>query len=202
MTVEYKIFEYSELKIGQHKTIFPKVYLELTRIVDDEFSEYVETPAPQVKGEFHFESFQIHARDHHPVQKNVQATLILGTHPTSKFNIRIGEKVNEIVVVPDKVKKYCWLFDIVDVVYDKLCIMDGIVNKNKAANRVFVSTNFRGFWPSEVASVVVAPNVQIARKLLDEELANKDIPQSQVRYDLKEIDLNQSQATILASGEE
>ena len=68
-------------------------------------------------------------------------------------------------------------------------------------NRIFTCTNFRGYWNSAVASVIVAATVQEARKILIEKCKELKIPlEDENFYEFQEINLECKSATILADG--
>lgn len=204
------------LTIGQHKSISITCNLKVEVIEDDEFGETPEyNPAEyvngvRVEGDLYFDSppIQTYYQDgrwyKHPVQKNVMATVNLTQNgDSSRFNIILIEKVAEIDIIPKKLVRYFWtFFPIGNPLHDKLEIFPEQYRWNNKMNRVYYCTNFRGVWPVEVASVVVAPDKKKARQLLDHELRIVGLPieKGSEMYTLVELDTTKEQAIVLATG--
>jgi len=205
------------LTIGQHKSISVTSNLNIEVIEDDEFAdtpsynekEYVN--GVRIEGDLYFDSppIQTYYQDgrwyKHPIQKNVMGTLSLTLDgESSRFNVILLEKVGEIEVLsPKKLIRYFWtFFPIGNPLNDKLEIFPEQYRWNNKVNRVYCCTNFRGVWPSEVASVVVAPDKKKARQLLDIELRLLGIPveKGSEMYTLTELDVTKEQVLILNRG--
>lgn len=66
--------------------------------------------------------------------------------------------------------------------------------------KVFTCTNFSGHWAVGSSAVIVAENVETARKLLEQRLVTIGLPQT-IRFDqLEEVDLSTEAAIILQDG--
>lgn len=204
------------LSIGQHKSISVTATVKVEVIEDDEFGKNVSyNPAEyingvKIEGELFFDTtpLQSYCRDgrwvKHPVQKNVQAVLsLLFENESSRFNILLTEKTAEVTLVPKKLKRYFWNFlPIGNPLSDKLGIFPEQYRWPNTMNRVYICTDFRGVWPSEVSAVVVAPDKKQARELLNQQIRSSGLyEEGGDLFTLFELDTGTSQALILNRGE-
>lgn len=68
-------------------------------------------------------------------------------------------------------------------------------------NRVYYCTDFRGVWPSEVSSLVVAPDKKQAKELLMQQIKAAGLyEEGGDLFTLTELDTSKSQAIILNRG--
>ncbi len=67
---------------------------------------------------------------------------------------------------------------------------------------VFTFTNFDGHYPVGTAAVVVAQDLIVAKRLLDEQLAESGLPvlAGQVDVNISRVDLENQQVIILLDG--
>jgi hypothetical protein len=200
-----------DLKFGQHKCISCNVELEVDTHEDDEWAEPDPNYNPdnyidgvRVTGEFSFDAGPIDAwRDKHPIKPNAIGELMLRDgDESSKLNILVVERTAVVDIVPKKIKRYFWLFFVVGKpIWDSL----GIFPENYRGvkmNRVFACTDFRGYWPVGVASVIVAADKREAKTLLDQKLREAGIPiEGDGDYTLTEISTDKKGATILNNGD-
>ena len=209
-------FTYSgNLSIGQHKSISVTATLKVEVIEDDEFGESVSyNPAEyingvKIEGELFFDTtpLQTYYQDgrwvKHPVQNNVQAILSLSFEDqSSRFNILLTDKAGEVTLVPQKLKRYFWNFLPIGNPYsDKLGIFPDQYRWPNTMNRVYICTDFRGVWPSEVSAVVVAPDKKQARELLNQQIRSSGLyEEGGDLFTLVELDTSKSQALILNRG--
>ncbi len=202
-----------ELKIDQYKSISCKVDLEIDQFEHDEWADSNPDYNPdnyindiRVIGEFNFDTSPIAWNDKHPVKINANGQLLVyhrsedGLH-TSKFNVLITEKINEVDVVPKKIRRYFWRFFIVGKpIWDHIHVFPDNYTGIKM-NKVFSCTNFRGYWPTTVSSLVIAKDKQEARIILIKQLEILDIPiEDSNDFVLTEINLNERKAIILNDG--
>lgn len=203
------------LKIGQYKSIQVTCNLKIEVIPDDEWGETLEYNSDEylngvrIEGDLYFDSppLQSYYQDgrwyKHPVQKGVMATLSLHQgDECSHFNIILTDKVSEIAIIPKQLIRYFWkFFPIGNPMSDNLGIFPDQYRWNNQMNRVYYCTDFRGAWPLEVSSVVVAPDKKKARQLLDAELKLIGIQlEGGEMYTLTEIDLTKEKAIVLSNG--
>lgn len=208
------------LQFGQYKSINCKVDLEIDQHEEDEWAKPDLNYNPdnyingiRVTGEFNFDTSPIDWRTKHPVVLNAigqltihqqieDAPLHLNISSSSKFNILITEKISEIDLVPKKIKRYFWQFFIVGKpVWDNINIFPNDYIGVKM-NRIFYCTNFRGYWPASVSSVIVAKDKEDARQILTTQLKLLSIPiEDSDDFILDEINLNKREAIILNNGE-
>lgn len=66
--------------------------------------------------------------------------------------------------------------------------------------KVFYSYDFEGHWPVGSAAIVIEGSRELARLLLDKELADHGLEDSK-EYTLVEMDLTEAQAIILCDGD-
>lgn len=68
--------------------------------------------------------------------------------------------------------------------------------------KVYVCTDHDFHWPVGVASVVIAPDIQTARRLLDNQLALDGLAIfDESPYTLQDVSLDMPQAIILCDGD-
>lgn len=200
-----------DLKFGQFKGISCAVQLQIDTHEEDEWAEpdpdydpTKYTDGVRVTGEFYFDTSPIAWNEKHPIKPNaIGELLVRDGEDTSKLNILITEKSGESDLLHKKIKRYFWQFFVVGKpAWDKLKIFPDNYRGVNNMNRVFACTNFRGYWPVGVASVVVAIDKQEARRLLDQKLKETGIPvESDGSYDLTEINIRDKGAVILNNGE-
>ena len=199
-----------ELKFGQHKIISCDVQLQIDIYEDDDWAEPDPDYDPdyyhdgvRVTGEFSFDTSPIGWSDKHPIKSNaVGELLIRDGKDTSKVHVLVTEKSGDVDLIPRQLKRYFWqFFAIGKPIWDKLNIYpDNYRGVNM--NRIYACTNFRGYWPVGVASVVVAMDKREARRLLDQKLKAAGIPvETNGSYDLTEIDIQSKGVVILNDGE-
>jgi len=63
---------------------------------------------------------------------------------------------------------------------------------------LYVCTDFKGYYPVGTAAVIIAKNHKQARKLLDEELAERGLPKGTGKISLQ--DMSEPYAAILCDG--
>jgi hypothetical protein len=201
---------FGELKIGQHKTIHCAVQLQVTTINDDEWgdpneiidhTEFVD--GVRVVGELSFDTSPIESLEYFPIQKSVVAELCLRDDEglTTKINILFVERSAIVDVNPKHVKRYFWQFYAIGKpIWDKIGIFPTNY-RGKNMNRIYFCTDFRGYWPVGVASVVVAADKKEAKRILDAKLRESNIPiEGDGKYTLTEIDIQTKGAAILNDG--
>jgi hypothetical protein len=197
-----------DLKIGQHKSISCVAQLKIDIHYDDDWAEPDPNYDPSkyidgvcIAGKFGFDTSPIGWMDKHPVKPNVVGELTLRDgKENSKFNILITEKSEESYVVPKKIKRYFWqFFAIGKPIWDELDIFPKDY-QGLNMNRLFACTNFRGYWPVSVASVVVASDKQEAKTLLLQKLKEQNII-VEVDLELTEISLKEKSAVLLNDGD-
>lgn len=66
--------------------------------------------------------------------------------------------------------------------------------------KVFVSNDFKGFYPVGTSAVIVAESYEQARELLIAEMQAKGLKDSVHLFTLVEVDANNSHAIILQDG--
>lgn len=200
-----------DLKFGQYKTISCNVQLEVATVDDDEWAEPDPNHNPadyvdgvRVTGEFSFDYSPLNDyREKHPVKPNAIGELVLRDGDEStKLNILVVERTAAVDIIPKKIKRYFWLFFVIGKPkWDKL----GIFPENYRGvnmNRVYACTDFRGYWPVGVASVIVAADKREAKRLLDQKLREAGIPiEGDGDYTLTEISIEQKGAVILNKGD-
>jgi len=198
-----------DLKIGQYKAIYCDVQLQIDIHEDDDWAEpdpnynpanYVD--GVRVLGEFYFDTSPIGWSDKHPVKSNAVGELTVrdGTE-TSKLTILITDKSGETDIIPKQLKRYFWQFFVIGKPnWDKLKIFPENYRGINNMNRLYACTNFRGYWPVGVASVIVAADKHEARRLLNQKLQEAGIP-VEGELDLTEIDLKNKGAVILNNGD-
>jgi hypothetical protein len=198
-----------DLKFGQYKGISCNVQLQVDIHEDDEWAEPDPNYNPanytdgvRVVGEFSFDTSPIGWNDKHPIKPNaVGELLVRDGEDSSKLNILITNKSGEADIIPKKLKRYFWQFFVIGKPsWDKLNIFPEKYRGVKNMNRVYVCTNFRGYWPVGVASVIVATDMRDARRLLNQKLQEVGIS-VEVEFDLTEIDLQDKVAVILNNGD-
>lgn len=157
----------------------------------------------RVTGEFSFDSYPITGRENHPVKKNALGELSL-THEgdTSRFNVIVIERTGVVDIEENKrVKRYFWLFFAVGKP-----MADGLElfpkgYKGRNVYRIYCCTDFRGYWPVGVASVVVARNEAEGRQLLKQKLKEVGIPlEGDGEFNLKEVNTDNPGVFILNDG--
>lgn len=197
-----------DLKIGQYKTISCKVQLEVAVVEDDDWADDIPIDYSQfvdgvrVIGELSFDTSPIEWRDKHPVKKSVTGELVLSDgEETTKINILIVEKSGEVDILPRQIKRYFWQFFAVGKpAWDKLKIFPENY-RGRTMNRIYSCTDFRGYWPVGVASIIVATDKKEAKRLLDAKLKEAGIPpEGDGHYTLTEIDIQSKGAVILNDG--
>ena len=197
-----------DLKFGQYKTISCNVQLEVDTHEDDEWAEpdpkynpanYID--GVRVTGEFSFDTSPLDSREKHPIKNNAIGELILRDGDEStKLNILVVERTASVDIVPKKIKRYFWLFFVVGKpIWDKLGIFP--TNwKGVNMNKIYACTDFRGYWPVSVASVIVAADKREAKSLLDQKLREAGIHVEDCEYTLTEISIDKKGAVILNDG--
>lgn len=210
--IRYQSFK-GYLKFGQHKSIHVQVQLEI-----DKIEAYESEPDPsinqdqyidglRIKGEFSFESPPIqleYGKKKHPVYDGAIGELtIYDQDESTKMNVLVMENTATEDVIEGKLKKYFWLFvPIGKPAWDKLSIFPEDYRGTKM-NRVYFCTDFRGDWPVEVSSVIVAADKREAKRLLDQRLKELDIPlEGDGNYTFTEIDTQIKGATIIEDGKD
>lgn len=203
------------LTIGQYKSISVTATIKVEVIEDDEYGETVDyNPAEyingvRIDGELFFDTTPIQSYyqdgrwQKHPVQKNVQAALSLHfENETSRFNILLLEKGGEVDLVSKKLRRYFWTFlPIGNPLSDKLGIFPEQYRWPNTMNRIYYCTDFRGVWPSEVSSLVVAPDKRQAKELLMQQIKAVGLyEEGGDLFTLVELDTSKSQAIILNRG--
>lgn len=200
-----------EFKFGQHKTISCPVHLKIETYEEDDWAEaefscnssdFID--GVRVSGELYFDSFPINPSEKHPIKPYAMGELLIRDgEESSKLNILIIEKTSEVYVVTKKIKRYFWHFFVVGKPFwDGLKIFPSNYRGVKEMNRIYACTNFRGYWPVGVASVIVAVDKKEAKKLLDIKLKESGIVVDDgCEYELTEININNKGAVILNSGE-
>lgn len=194
-----------DLKFGQHKSISCAVQLCIdTHDMDaPDYDPEKYYNGICVTGEFHFDTSPI-GYDKHPVKSNAIGELtIRDGQDNSKLNILVTEKSGESVLLEQRLKRYFWQFFVIGKpTWDQLEIFPKDYQGLSKVNRIFACTNFRGYWPVGVASVVVASDKNEARELLDKKLKEAKIPvETGGEYDLVEIPLQEKGAVILNNGD-
>ena len=207
--MKQRLFFDGELKFGQYKTIFCKVQLEIITIEDDEWAEpdpnydpkqYVD--GVRVTGEFSFDTSPIF-EEKHPVVPNAMGELILKDgDDTTKLNILVIERNSIVQIKPKHINRYFWLFFAIGKpVWDKLKLYPENY-RGVNMNKVYYCTDFRGYWPQGVSSVIVAADKKEAAMLLNQKLRAEGIPmEGDGRYTFEEINMNQKGAILLNKGE-
>lgn len=219
-----------ELKIDQYKSISCKVDLEIDQLEHDEWADSDPNYDPdnyindiRVIGELNFDTSPIAWNDKHPVKINAIGKLVVTRDDfplmenqeviiqsmidkkiftsSSHFNILITEKINEVDIVPKKIRRYFWRFFIVGKpIIDLIQIFPNNYTGVKM-NKVFYCTNFRGYWPVGVSSVIVAKDKEDARSILTQQLIESSILiEDSNDFELKEINLNERKAVVLNDG--
>ena len=203
------------LTIGQYKSISVTATIKVEVIEDDEYGETIDyNPVEyingvRIDGELFFDTTPIQSYyqdgrwQKHPVQKNVQAALSLHfENETSRFNILLLEKGGEVDLVSKKLRRYFWTFlPIGNPLSDKLGIFPEQYRWPNMVNRVYYCTDFRGVWPSEVSSLVVAPDKRQAKELLMQQIKAAGLyEEGGDLFTLVELDTSKSQAIILNRG--
>lgn len=199
-----------DLKIGQYKTISCKVQLEIA-VVEEE-DEWAEDEIPvdysqfvdgvRVVGELSFDTSPIEWRDKHPVKKSTTGTLLLRDgEETTKINILFIEQSGVTDILPRQIKRYFWqFFAIGKPAWDKIKIFPENY-RGRTMNRIYSCTDFRGYWPVGVASVIVATDKREAKRMLDAKLREAGIPiEGDGNYTLTEIDIQAKGVVILNDG--
>lgn len=197
-----------DLKFGHYKSIDCNVHLKIETYEEDDWAE----PDPNYKaddyldgmrvtGELYFDTSPI-TDPKHPVRVNAVGEISVRDEGTSSvLNVILVEKTGVVDIVPQKIKRYFWHFLVVGKPkIDSLEIFpkDYLgINMNK----LYSCIDFRGYWPVQVASVVVAADKREARVLLDEKLKLAGIPIEDIDYTLTEINIRQKGATILNNGD-
>jgi len=199
-----------DLKFGQYKGISCAVHLQVDIHEDDEWAEPDPNYNPanyidgvRVTGEFYFDTSPLGWNDKHPVEPNAIGELFVRDgEESSKLNILVTEKSGESDLIPKKLKRYFWQFFVVGKPsWDKLKIFPENY-RGANMNRLYACTDFRGYWPVGVASVIVATDKREARRLLNQKLEEAGIPiESGVDFNLTEINLQDKGAVILNNGD-
>lgn len=198
------------LNIGKYKTISCAVQLEVTTIVDDDWAvddgipiDYTQfVDGVRVIGELSFDTSPIDFREKHPVKKSVVGELTLSDgDDTTKINILLIEQSGAVDIIPRQIKRYFWqFFAIGKPVWDRLKIFPENY-RGKNMNRIYSCTDFRGYWPVGVASVIVAMDKKEAKQLLMRQLRDAGIPkEGDGNYTLTEIDIQNKGVVILNDG--
>ena len=201
-----------DLKFGKHKTISCAIQLEVDVHEDDDWGKPDPTYNPanyvdgvRVTGELSFDAGPIDSLDKHPVRPNALGELILRDvfpgDDSTKLNILVVEKTGCVDIIPKKVKRYFWLFFAVGKpIWDKLDIFPNNY-RGVTMNRIFACTNFRGYWPVSVASVIVASDKAEAKQLLHRKLKEAKVNiENEDDWNLSEIDIQSKGAVILNDG--
>lgn len=197
-----------DLKIGQYKTIFCKVQLEIAVVEDDDWADDIPIDYSQfvdgvrVIGELSFDTSPIEWRDKHPVKKSVTAELMLNDGDnTTKINILLIEQSGAVDILPRQIKRYFWqFFAIGKPAWDKIGIFPANY-RGRTMNRVYSCTDFRGYWPVGVSSVIVATDKKEAKRMLNAKLREAGIPmEGDGNYTLTEIDIQAKGVVILNDG--
>jgi len=198
-----------ELKIGQYKTIYCTVQLKIAVIEDDDwakeqvaidYSQFID--GVRVTGELSFDTSPIEWRDKHPVKKSTIGELLLSDgDETTKINILLLDKSGEVDILHKQIKRYFWqFFAIGKPAWDKIKIFPDNY-RGKTMNRIYSCTDFRGYWPVGVSSVIVASDKKEAKKMLDFSLREAGIPlEGDGDYTLNEIDIQKKSVVILNDG--
>lgn len=200
------------LYVGNNKPLPIDCNLHVEVIQEDEWGEAINRPdnnGVRIEGDFSFDlpPIQSHYEDgklkQHFVQKNVVGTVHLHCDgEKSQFSVLITEKVAEIDILPNQLRRYFWTFlPVGKPSTDQLEIFPkeyrwGAIKMN----RVYYSTDFRGPWNNEVSSIIVAPNKIKAREIMDAKLLQMGIEPGIEMYHLTEVDLTQEQALVLNRG--
>ena len=201
-----------DLKFGQYKAIPCHVEMQIEVHEVDEWAEPDPNYDPnrfidgvRATGEFFFQTSPILGiPNKHPIKSNAIGELtVRHGSDTSKLNIVITDKSSEVDIVPKKLKRYFWKFFVIGKpLWDNLEIFPKNYQCVKNMNRIFACTDFRGYWPVQVASVVVATDINEAKKILDEKLKEVGIPvEDGFCYKLTEISLRDKGAVILNDGD-
>ena len=203
------LFLNGELKFGQYKTIFCKVQLEIATVEDDDWAEPDPNYDPnqyldgvRVTGEFSFDTSPIF-EEKHPVVPNALGELILKDgDETTKLNILVIKKNSSVDIKPKHIKRYFWLFYAVGKpIWDKLQIYPENY-RGVNMNKIYSCTDFRGYWPVGVSSIIVASDKREAKMLLDQKLRAEGIPiEGDGMYTLEEINMTQKGSLLLNKGE-
>jgi hypothetical protein len=217
--IDHFTFDDAYLKIGQHKSLhMHRVELEVAVYEDDPYADAVDDPAQyidgvRISGEFSFDTSPIHYQDKHPVKPNVTGELTLNSEgESSKFTILVLEKTNEIDhstftdLEKRQLRRYYWsFFGIGKPAWDKIGLFPTDYTGKKSTaqpQKVFTCTDFRGFHPLEVSSLIVAPNQKQARESLIAELKRRGLYDSDVEFTLSEVNIYHPGAIILHDGED
>jgi len=196
------------LKIGQYKSIDCKVQLEILSLFEDDWAitpiqinqiEFID--GVKARGEFSFDTSPLDLVDDHPVRKKVVAELILTDDiATTKMNILIVENKAVVEILPKKIKRYFWEFyPIGKPIWDG-CELFPTTYRGKTMNRVYTCTNFRGYWPVGVASIIIASNKQEAEELLLSQLSALSIKVEHDDFNITEIDIQSKGVFVLVDG--
>lgn len=200
------------LKIGQHKAIDCKVQLEVATLEDDEWAD--DQPAHnhddyidgvRVTGELSFDTSPI--QDKHPVQRNVVAELTVRHEgEQSRFNVLLLERTGTVDVGPEprrnSIKRYFWLFFALGKPLNDGLELFPDNYRGRNMNRIFTCTDFRGYWPVGVASVIVAKSRTEAHRMLKQKLKEAGIPEEgDGKYTLTELSIEKPGVVILNNGD-
>lgn len=198
-----------DLKFDQHKTIACDVHLKVDIYEDDDWAEPSIDYKPEnyidgvrITGEFWFDHSPIYDTKH-PIKTNAVGKLtVRDSGEFTTFSILVTEQKDKINILPRQVIRYHWeFFAIGKPSQDQLKIFPEYYTGVKMY-KLYACTNFRGYWPVQVASVIVANTKQEAKELLEKKLRDSGIPiETDFDYALEEISLRDKGATILNNGE-
>lgn len=207
--LQHFVFDGS-LKIAQYKSISVKVQLEVDTLDDDDWAEPDPNHNPdnyidgvRITGELSFDTSPLTGQEKHPVRQNAIGELsIRHEGDSSRFNILLVERTGVVDLDDNKrVKRYFWLFFAIGKPMSDGLELFPTNYRGRNMNRIFVCTNFRGYWPVGVASLVIAKDKREAKKLLDQKLRDAGIPiEGDGDYTLTEINIDSPGAVILNDG--
>lgn len=195
------------LTVGSYKSIPVQTQLQVDIRADDDFAPPAVNDKPEdyidgvrITGELSFDIFPLSPWDKHPVkEKTIGELALLDQGDLSKFNILLVQKTGYVDILKNQVRRYFWLFFAVGKpTQDQLEIFPKDYT-GVNVNKVFYSTDFRGIWPSEVSSLIVARDKFEAKTLLNKKLEENGIVLDG-DYTLQQLNLNTPQVILLNKG--
>jgi hypothetical protein len=210
--LQHYVFD-GNLKIGPHKQIPVKVQLEVATLEDDEWAddqpahnpdEYID--GVRMTGELSFDTSPI-TDGKHPVQRNVVAELTVRHEgESSRFNILLLERTGVVDVGqqprPQAVKRYFWLFFAIGKPMSDGLELFPQGYRGRNMNRIYTCTDFRGYWPVGVASLIIAKDRTEAHRMLKQKLKEAGIPEEgDGKYTLEEVSIDKAGVFLLNKGD-
>ena len=197
---DFYTFEHADLVVGARASASVKVSLEVATPDDDEWAEEDTEEyhnGMRVCGELQID-IPFNNTYIRPLTEGILT--VKNDDDSSRFPIIFIEMTGIVPVIPNKIKRYFWLFACL-----KRPLSDGLELFPESARReplkVYTVKNFNGCWPLGVTCVVVAKDRKEARRLLNQQLDNAGILKGQDKpYDLDELDVTTPQAIVLHDG--